>query len=504
MIRRLESEKKDARLISWNQEALHHSEVPKHISPDTGSFALSTDERSSLNPEEISNVGEVKRMIEQVSHLLKTNMDLRRTFSSDPSRFMGSEIDLNAGIRSLLAIALDHEYIRVLLTCGGLELICELLSHPNDDAVSSSLEVLVEVTKDEAIAHFPYLDEMLQSLNRSDIVSHLSDSLTVMRSVNGEGCGLCLRAISNILEIDDKLISVNDTSKLLSALQSIIDQHNPDDLFNRSYALEILIHILERISDEQLSSNITHQLLDSLLLALSRFRDKNPAEAIEKEFYCNLIHVLCILSEIPSIREEVISLEAIQLFVRLLMVTKDPAPLMRVIYVCIRENESASIIFIDHQGLRIIGSLISSRHRKVKELVVTVLNELLKTTKGTHKDRVIGKLVEKNCEKLSTMFSTIAELLPHVRDDGEYLDRCDKGLYTVQQTSLVVLRLFNEGNASLKERILSEFASKRVQYQDFIQIVLEFTQLLDPDNAINEINEIRDYLAIFQTSALAT
>jgi hypothetical protein len=179
--------------------------------------------------------------------------------------------------------------------------------------------------------------------------------------------------------------------------------------------------------------------------------------------------------------------------------------------VSIRDSESACRIFLDHGGLRIIGPLTLHQNQKVLELSFTVLQQLLKNSSGSNTDRIIGKLVEKSCEKLFYIVNAIARLTPHVsaktergKEEDDYLERCERGLSMVQQGALIVLRLFNAGIGSLQKRILDQFNSCQIDLQDFIQIVLEYTQLLHQDISADEINEVRELLALFQTAALST
>lgn len=476
-----------------------------------GETGLHSDISGVEGFEEISEVSQVQLFTRRVSDILSINIAQRGIQEADAGMFMISEMKLHKSIRILMCVALNHEYIRDLFLREGLELLMKLLRHPNDDIVTASLTLLVEITNAEVLEDYHYMDEMTHSFKRCNTVPELADALKRLIQVSAEAVSLCLRSIANILDIDSELNCVSETSKLLSSIQSVIDIPGQDWLLNRSFAVEILITIFQVQTPDAFPKYIREGFLDSLLAALSSFRSKNPSESLEKELYCNLIDVICILCESKETRETVHKLDGIQLFIDLLIMTKHPVPVLRMICVSIRDSEYACRIFLDHGGLKIVGPLTSHPNQKVLELSCTVLQQLLKNSRGSYSDRVIGKLVEKSCEKLYHIVNAFARLAPHVcakndqgKEEDDYLKRCERGLSLVQQGALIVLRLFNAAIGSLQKRILDQFHSCEIDLQDFIQIVLEYTQLLHQEISEAEINEVRELLASFQTSALAT
>merc|ERR1712187_233735 len=79
-------------------------------------------------------------------------------------------------------------------------------------------------------------------------------------------------------------------------------------------------------------------------------------------------------------------------------------------------------------------------------------------------------------------------------DDEEqlFLDRCDAGLFTLQQVDIILVRLASMGNRQAAEEITKLLDVKGVPVQQVLEIVREYCNRLD-DSARQEHQDLMNY-----------
>merc|ERR1719171_191629 len=150
-------------------------------------------------------------------------------------------------------------------------------------------------------------------------------------------------------------------------------------------------------------------------------------------------------------------------------------------------------IFVDKLGLKVIFAMFMQKGPKLKsrsaareseEHVMSVIQSLARYCAGTAVARVLNKFTENRFEKLERLLEMHEEYTLAVREadaarlKGEvqkidrqlevneeeqlFLDRCDAGLFTLQQVDVVLVRLANMGNRQVADSIGRLLESKGI------------------------------------------
>merc|ERR1712139_334602 len=142
-----------------------------------------------------------------------------------------------------------------------------------------------------------------------------------------------------------------------------------------------------------------------------------------------------------------------------------------------------------------------SKLKEIEEHVASIIQSLCRYCTGTAVARVLNKFTENRFEKLERLLEAHEEYAQAVREadsarsKGEmqkidrelevdeeeqlFLDRCDAGLFTLQQVDIVIIRLANMGNRQVAESIMKLFDTKGISLEEVRSVVDEFAANLD-------------------------
>merc|ERR1712056_84857 len=148
------------------------------------------------------------------------------------------------------------------------------------------------------------------------------------------------------------------------------------------------------------------------------------------------------------------------------------------------------------------------------EHITSIVQSLCRYCTGTAVARVLNKFVENRFEKLERLLEMHDEYARAVRetdaarskgemqtidrelevDDEEqlYLDRCDAGLFTLQQVDITLVRLANMGNRQASDEIGKLMDAKGVPLSEISDTLEEYCSHLD-DSAQGESEDIRNF-----------
>lgn len=101
---------------------------------------------------EILDAGAIKRMLLSFEKKVLKNQEMRVKFPDTPDKFMESELELNDEIQKLHVIATVPEYYPILIDTNAIQTILGLLSHDNSDVSIAVIDLLQELTDEEAVA----------------------------------------------------------------------------------------------------------------------------------------------------------------------------------------------------------------------------------------------------------------------------------------------------------------------------------------------------------------
>jgi len=123
-----------------------------------------------------------------------------------------------------------------------------------------------------------------------------------------------------------------------------------------------------------------------------------------------------------------------------------------------------------------------------EERIFTIVHTLCRLCTGTPAARVLNKFTENNFEKLERLVElheqyrtklqskhqsdTAKEVLAEVGlteelgEEQEFLQRCEQGLFTLQQVDFTLVRLANMGNKRMSAAVAATMKTKGVPYGD--------------------------------------
>lgn len=124
---------------------------------------------------EILDAGAIKRMLLSFEKKVLRNQEMRVKFPDIPDKFMESELELNDEIQKLHVIATVPEYYPILIETNAIQTILGLLSHDNSDVSIAVIDLLQELTDEEAVAESEdELEVLADTLLAEGVSEHVS------------------------------------------------------------------------------------------------------------------------------------------------------------------------------------------------------------------------------------------------------------------------------------------------------------------------------------------
>lgn len=315
---------------------------------------------SSTDSSATSNLPSLRKQLLRFERAINKNAEMRTKYSSDPTRFIDSEADLDAELKSLLVLTTQPilfypEFVKL----GGASSLAGLLSHENADIAASAIQVIEELTDDdvldsanpdaeegegesgleamnvlvEAFLQQSLLDLLVSNLGRFDdwLDPDLPPEEAARRAVEVENDAQAiyhtLGAIENLVSSRPALseLLVKSTSFLQWTLTRLATKRETVDQ-NASYAAELLAILLQSSPPNQAALGATkldrkvggENGIDVLLTILSRYRRRNPEGGEEEEFVENIFDSLCLSLFHPPNKTLLLVGEGVELMVILM------------------------------------------------------------------------------------------------------------------------------------------------------------------------------------------
>jgi len=303
--------------------------------------------------------------------------------------------------------------------------------------------------------------------------------------------------------------------------------------YNRVYASEILGMMLQ-YSERCRGAMTKLEGVDKLLRGIAVYRKRDPADSEESEFVQNMFDSLCSLMLLPEHQHTLGKVQGLELMIRMMREAKFAAGLaLRLTDHALRHSPANCQLFVDKLGLKVLFALFMKKGPKAKahsaqreseEHVMSIVQSLTRYCTATAVARVLNKFTENTFEKLERLLEMHEEYAISVRDadakrlrgetqkidreldvDDEeqlFLDRCDAGLFTLQQIDIIIIRLANMGNRQVADEITKLLDIKGVPLKEVLATVEEYRSHLD-NSARQEKDELRNYArAIAKRSGL--
>ena len=311
--------------------------------------------------------------------------------------------------------------------------------------------------------------------------------------------------------------------QLLSSLLSH-DGLVHDRIYTQSLGIELLVDVLQEMDLESTEGFVLDSTIDRLLHMLRELQSGSSATSLEEDLLDNLGDFFCLLSSSSYYRPILVRLNCVHMLVDMLRSEKHSlaAAGLKMLNHCLADNREACNCFVEVLGLKPLGAILTGRVsfskkkqdllRSIEEHTMSIANSLLKNCTDEFLVRASSKFIELDLEKLvcvMRVFNTCSERMGSQTpisaekgsDEEKYLSRCERGLFTLQQASLVILRVFNNSDDLIKGRILVALTAEKVPMQELMFTVHEYIDLLNAERSQDEIARLRTFLSNLQTLA---
>jgi beta-catenin-like protein 1 len=385
---------------------------------------LNENDAAEDGPEETIDLTWLKRTALSFERKINKNAELRAKYADDPLKFVASEADLDADIKTLSLLSEYPSLYAQLVKSGSLTSLVQLLAHDNTDIAISAIQVLEELTDEDTSATPEQWSALTQSLLDSDVIDLLTSNLSRLNETTSEtdrdGVYHILSLLENLLSSPVNHDPIGSHDSLLTYLLTRIK--TPDASAraqvgqNRQYAAELLA-ILLQTSNSNRNRVAEQDGVDTILQLLAPYRSGDPErDSDEEEFVENLFDCLVCLVEAAVPSEQFIDAEGVEL--ALIMLKDGKLSKGRALKVLDHAMGGAGAVsvcdkVVEAAGLKtIFGLLMKSKkgkshglERESVEHVIGILASLLKNTPANSAARIrtLAKFVEKEYEKVARL-----------------------------------------------------------------------------------------------------
>ncbi|KAI9690019.1 MAG: hypothetical protein M1822_009901 [Bathelium mastoideum] len=411
---------------------------------------LDEHDKEAYMPEKIDKAW-VRKLGLNFEKKISKNAELRSKFENDPQKFMASEADLDAAVKSMSVLSEHPELYEEFANLGCVSSMVSLLAHENTDIAIDAIEIISELTDEDVQAEQVQWDALVNAMLDADLLSLLMSNMSRFDETNEAD----QKGIYHTLGLFENLSSnatigsriCTDTSVLQLLLSRLSQKKSSTITQNVQYTAEVLA-ILLQTSARNRTAFLTQITLptngiDTLLQLLAPYRRHDPPKDSEEEEYVeDLFDALTCLLDEPAAKTIFIAAEGIELILIMLRDSRfaksralrllDHAlagPAVAATPVCER--------LVDAAGLKTVFGLFMRKGTDagITEHVLGVFASLLRCLPGDSpaRIRVLAKFVEKEWEKVGRLMGLRREFAGKVSRVEQQIEEERKGLNAIER-----------------------------------------------------------------------
>lgn len=428
-------------------------------------FVDRADDGADIKAEKIDQAW-VRRLGLSFERKINKNSELRAKYESDPSRFVASEADLDAKIKSLSILSEHPELYKDFAKIGCAASLVSLLSHENTDIAIDAIEIISELLDDDVQAEQEQWDALVSAMLEADLIDLLLANLDRLdENLEADRSGVyhslsVLEALSSNSTIADTIAQ----DPILKYLLARISRSEKSVSQNKQYAAEV-IQVLSQASTSVRDRLISLDAIDKLLQLLSAYRKRDPErDSTEQEYAEDLFDTLTILSAPLPGKTAFLEAEGTELMLLMLKEAKFSKPrALKVLDHALSGSSGQSVAekFVDTAGLKPLFSTFMKKHLEAAdtEHVLGIFSALLRLLPGesSHRIRLLAKFVEKEYEKLDKL----VKLRHEYAAKAGVADDIDAGaaVYCLNTLDVILAWLVAE-DAGARKRIIAGLADR--------------------------------------------
>ncbi|KAH0341449.1 DUF1716-domain-containing protein, partial [Aureobasidium melanogenum] len=408
----------------------------------------------------------VRRLGLSFERKINKNSELRAKYESDPSRFVASEADLDAEIKSLSILSEHPELYKDFAKIGCAASLVSLLSHENTDIAIDAIEIISELLDDDVQAEQEQWDALVSAMLEADLIDLLLANLDRLdENLEADRSGVyhslsVLEALSSNSTIADTIAQ----EPILKYLLARISRAEKSVSQNKQYAAEVL-QVLSQASTSVRDRLISLDAIDKLLQLLSAYRKRDPErDSTEQEYAEDLFDTLTILSAPLPGKTAFLEAEGTELMLLMLKEAKFSKPrALKVLDHALSGSSGQPVAekFVDAAGLKPLFSTFMKKNLEAAdtEHVLGIFSALLRLLPGESSQRIrlLAKFVEKEYEKLDKLVKLRHEYAAKasVTDDID----ASAAVYCLNTLDVILAWLVAE-DAGARKRIIAGLADR--------------------------------------------
>ncbi|KAM3537100.1 hypothetical protein ARSEF1564_009978 [Beauveria bassiana] len=470
------------------------------------------DADAGAAPERIDSGWLRKTVLNFEKHIAK-NAELRAKFESEPQKFITSEADLDADIKSLSILAEYPELYAEFVRLGCTDSLVGLLAHENTDIAIDALEIIGELTDEDVAAEDAQWNELVDALLNADLLDLLLSNLSRLNEDNESdrnGVYYSLGILENFCSRSQVAARIGNEEHLLQWLIQRIQRKEVKVTQNKQYSAEVLA-LVAQASETSKEVLAEADAVDDLLQLVAQYRRRDPARNGEEEEYMeNLFEALTCIVDSDAGKSKFLEAEGVELCLIMMKEGKRArAPALRLLDhaasgVC-GINTCNQIIAAGGLKTMFTAFMKTAEHRTVDHFVSIFANMLQRfPAESAERIRTLAKFVEKGYEKTTKLVELFCDYKSKVSaavlqveanrpqyGNGEehayqvLAARLDNGLFTLQLIALILSWLVAEDNGA-RQRIKKLLAEHDEHLSSLLTLVREQQDGLDTSEKDNK------------------
>lgn len=445
--------------------------------------------------EEVFDSAWLRRLGTSFEKKVARNAQLRARYESDPAKFIDSEADLDAEIKSWSLLGEHPELYLEFAESTSVANLVSLLAHDNTDIAIGTIEILSELLDEHVEAGPDQWSALATALLDADVMELLMSNLGRLDEDNESdrtGVYHSLSVMESLASQQSVAERIGQEKVILWLCNRAAKTEKPVGQ-NKQYAAEVLQVLLQ--SSLQLRRRLVEDVdgVDLFLRLLATYRKRDPPkESYEEEFAENLFDALTCVVDEPEGKHKFVEAEGVELCLIMLKEgTKNIAQrALRVLDHAVGgQGAGAAAVcarVVEAGGLKTIFSMFMKKADSVTtEHLLGMFAALLRLLPGESAARIrtLAKFAEKGQEKvarivkLRTDYARKMAMVDHdiaqekstlgadeveERADEWFLRRLEGGLFCLRTINVILAWLIAE-DPTVKQKIMNDLDVRTIR-----------------------------------------
>ncbi|KAK3680812.1 hypothetical protein LTR37_021040 [Vermiconidia calcicola] len=422
----------------------------------------------------------LRRLAVSFARKVNKNAELRARYEGEPEKFMASEADLDAEVKSWSLLNEHPEIYKQFAESGSAGLLVGLLAHENTDITIGVIEIISELLDEDVEAGQEQWDVLVAALLDADLLELLMSNLARLDEDNeSDRSGVYHSlAVMEGLASQQSVAEKVGQEKILMWLCNRIRKPEKTLGQNKQYAAEVLQVLLQSSSllRKRLAVDIDGVDLFLRLLATYRKRDP-PKDSPEEEYAENIFDALtCVVDESEG-KSKFVEAEGVELC--LIMLKEGSFSKIRALRlldhgIAGQGSTAAEVCekLVDAGGLKtIFSTFMKKADNTTLEHILSIFSSLLRLLPGESAARIrtLAKFTEKEYAKVTKLIQLrrdyerkVVSVDEEIKLEKQMLDeeereeranefysrRLDGGLFCLQTVDIVLSWLVAEDSGA--------------------------------------------------------